>query len=424
MKPIVKTFKNGLRAVVCPQKDSQTVTTLVLVSTGSKYESLQEHGISHFLEHMYFKGTLKRPSSKIINETLDGLGAVSNAFTSHEYTGYYAKGNPKHLGTFIDILSDIYINSTFSETEIQKEKGVIIEEMNMYEDMPQYLVGEELFTLLYGTQPAGRSIKGTKESVTSFKQKDFLNYRKKFYTAPNTVVVVSGNVNPSDCFKKIALSFKDLPKGKKNKKEKVSDNQKSPLVRIKSKVTDQAHMALAFHSVKFGDSKSHVISLLATILGRGMSSRLFTILREELGAAYYVSADQDSYTDHGVFSIASGIDKTRLKEIVKSIVKELVKIKIDLVSKEELIKAKEYTVGMMKLGLESSDSIANFYGYPLIMGKNIRNPDEIMKKIMSVTSSQIREMAKRLFTKNNANFALVGPFKEGDMDIKIFDSLK
>jgi predicted Zn-dependent peptidase len=413
MKIIEKKLSSGLRIVMAPQADAATATVLLLVGTGSKYETKKENGLSHFLEHMYFKGTELRPSARIISEDLDNLGAVSNAFTSHEYTGYYAKGNPKHVATFIDILSDIYLHSTFPEKEIMKEKGVIIEEINMYEDMPQYKVGEQLFALLYGDQPAGWSVLGPKENINRFSRKDFLNYQKEHYTAANTVVVVAGAFDAVTVQKDIkaafaAISTATVAKGRK----KVVDKQSQPQSVLFKKATDQAHMIVGFRSLPIDHPDSAALSLLSTILGGGMSSRLFLQLREEMGAAYYVRAEQESFIDHGILSIAAGIDKDRFAEILSSIITILQEIKTTLVSAEELHKVKEYTLGMMRLGLESSDSIAGFYGSQILLKGTYKTPEQLTKEYMKVTAADIQRVAKKIFIKKNANLSVIGPFEK------------
>lgn len=422
MSPKLKIFKNGLRLVVIPNKEAPTVTALVLVAAGSKYESERQHGLSHFLEHMYFKGTEKYPTAHDIAVSFDKIGAISNAFTSQEYTGYYAKGSPKHLSTFIDILSDIYMNSIFPEAEIVKERGVIVEEINMYEDMPQAIVAGELFSLMYPDQAVGRTIIGTKESILQFERSDFLQYRNKYYTAKNTVVVISGNI-PEATISQIRTSFAKLESGTPNKKSKVRTTQKDLGIKVRYKETDQAHLALGFHSVPLGHPALPVASLLATILGRGMSSRLFLKLREEMGAVYHVHAEQDTYTDHGVLGIFAGIDKSRLREIIIAIVSELELIKKVLIAPEELAKAKEFALGMLRLGLESSDDLAGFYGAPIVLGQPFRTPAQIARQYGAVTAEDMRTFARKILQKKNVNLALVGPFMSTDIDAGWFDIL-
>lgn len=423
MKIIEKKLPNGLRIVMMPQPDAPTATVLILVGTGSKYETKKESGLSHFLEHMYFKGTTLRPSARSISEALDRLGAVSNAFTSQEYTGYYAKGNPKHVNMFVDILSDIYLHSTFPEKEIEKEKGVIVEEINMYEDMPHHKIWDLLFALMYGDQPAGWSVAGTKENVVGFSRKDFLRYQKEHYTASNTIIAVSGAFDAQDILNVVKKSFKVISNGKTKSKKKIIDKQTASQAKVFNKTTDQAHIAIAFRSIPLQHPDAAAVSLLATILGGGMSSRLFLELREELGAAYYVRAEQDSFTDHGMFSITAGIDKTRLAEIVEHVVEVLNTIKTTLVPAEELEKVKEFSLGMMRLGLESSDSIAGFYGTQLLLKGSYKTPEQLTKEYMKVTAQDIQRVANKIFVAEHANIAVVGPFEKQKIDTALLKNL-
>lgn len=428
MKIIQKKLPNGLHLVMAPQADAATATVLILVGTGSKYEKKIENGLSHFLEHMYFKGTTLRPTAKIIAEAFDGLGAISNAFTDKEYTGYYAKGNPAHTDQFIDILSDIYLHSTFPEVEIEKEKGVVIEEINMYEDMPQYKAGENLFTLMYGDQPAGWSTIGPKATVSSFTRKNLLKYQDAHYTAENTIVLVAGAIDPVVVQKQVkalfatSASFALRATAAKGRK-KTADKQTDPQSILFHKQTDQAHLILGFRSLPIGHPDRPVVSLLSTLLGGGMSSRLFIRIREELGAAYYIHSEQETFTDHGIFSIAAGIDKTRFDEIMKGIIDELIRVKAELISNEELIKIKEQTIGMMRLGLESSDSIAGFYGMQLLLKGEYKTPEQFTKEYMSVTAADIQRVAKKIFIAKNANLSVVGPFEKQKVTTEVLKSL-
>jgi predicted Zn-dependent peptidase len=423
MKILQKKLSTGLRLLMAPQPDAATVTVLVLVGTGSKYETKKESGLSHFLEHMYFKGTTLRPTARILSEELDNLGAVSNAFTGHEYTGYYVKGNPKHTALFVDVLSDIYLNSTFPEKEIEKEKGVVIEEINMYEDMPQHKVWDQLFTTMFGDQPVGWPIAGTKEHVKSFSRKDFIKYQTQHYAAGNTVIAVAGAFDAKLVEQTIKKSFAAISKETPKAKKKVNDKQTAPQSVLFRKTTDQAHMALAFRSVPINHPDGPAMGLLGTILGGGMSSRLFLQLREELGAAYYVRAEHDPFTDHGVFSVAAGIDKSRFAEITAAIIAILKEIKEVPVPKAELDKVKEYTLGMMRLGLESSDSIAGYYGTQLLLKGSVKTAEQITKEYMAVTAADIQRVAKKLFVAKNATLSVVGPFEEGIVSTDVLTAL-
>ncbi len=423
MKPKITTFPSGLRLITIPQPDATTATALVLVGTGSSYEADKQAGLSHFLEHMSFKGTVKRTSSRAIAEELDAIGAVSNAFTSNEYTGYYAKGNPSHLATFIDVLGDIYLHSTFPEIEIEKEKGVIIEEINMYEDQLPQKAGEQLVKLMYPDQPAGRPIIGSKETVSSFTQKDFIDYVRTHYHGGNTVVIVAGPIDSVSVKRDVAKAFATSTARKGVKMKKTNDNQSAFVRGLMYRPSDQAHIAIGFRSVAYRHRDARALQLLATLLGRGMSARLFQILREDMGAAYYVHVEQEGFMDHGIFCIVAGIDKARINEIIARIATELSVLKQAPISEGELSKAKEYAIGMLRLGLETTDEVASFYGVPAVMGKELMTPQDIEKEYRAVTAADIRRIARKLFVGTRATLSVVGPYEEKDIDTTALASL-
>ena len=302
------TLSNGLRVITIPVKDNPAVMVLVMVETGSNYETKAENGLSHFLEHMCFKGTTKRPKITDIAKELDGLGAQNNAFTSNEFTGYYAKAAKKHFFKLFEIVSDLYMNQTLPAEDVDKERGVILEEINMYEDLPQRKVGYVLAKLMYGDVPAGRSILGFRENIKKFKRSDFVNYRDKHYVASKTIVIVVGNINERIVLKEVKENFKNISTSKKIPKVKVIEKQKMPGLLIHQKKTDQTHMIMAFRAYSAKDKRIPALTLLAEILGQGMSSRLFHRLRDEMGACYYVRAEHDGGTDHGIFAISVGIN--------------------------------------------------------------------------------------------------------------------
>lgn len=393
-------------------KDNPTVTVLVLVEAGSKYENKENNGISHFLEHVCFKGTTKRPTAHDISKELDGIGSISNAFTGHEYTGYYAKGDYKNLDKILDVVSDVYLNPTLPEKELEKEKGVIVEEINMYKDMPQDIVAHEFFKLLYGDVPAGWEIAGPIENIKKFRRSEFIDYRSKHYVADATTVIIAGKINGKQTALKVMKAFKGMSKWKKEEKRKVFENQTSPALRLFYKDTDQTHLILGVRSFDTYNKYNPIIRVLSGVLSGGMSSRLFQKMREELGICYYVNAGNDTFTDHGTFTVSAGLDSKRVQEGIKAILEELKKIKTELVGEEELNKVKEYLTGMMHLGLESSDSIAEFYGRQEILKKDVKNPDQIIKEIKAVTAEQIKFVAERIFKNETLNMAIVGKFKE------------
>jgi predicted Zn-dependent peptidase len=292
---------------------------------------------------------------------------------------------------------------------LQKEKGVIIEEINMYKDLPHRHVQEIFMELMYGDQPAGWTITGPRENIQKMNRDDFVNYRAKHYVAEATTVIVAGNFDEKKVSKMIAEKFGPISHAKKAKKIKTIDIQSEPKVLVDARKTDQAHLVLGVRGFKAGSKENPTVRMLNAVLGAGMSSRLFQKLREEMGVGYYVRSSYDTYTDHGIFSVSIGADVSRVEEVVKAIIVELKRFTTELVSKEELLKTQEYIIGMMLLGLESSDSIAEFYGYQEIMRQPLKMPNDLIKEIRAVTPEAIRKMAKRIFVTKNLNLAMIGP---------------
>ena len=406
------TLDNGLRILTIPLKESKSVTVLILVKTGSKYETKEISGISHFLEHMCFKGTDKRPLPIDISETLDSIGGSFNAFTSQEYTGYYARVASSHFETALDWVSDIYLNSKYPEKELEKEKGVIIEEINMYYDQPmqhvQYLWGK----LLYGDQPAGWNIAGTKESVNGITREKMVDYVNKQYTAPNTIVCVAGNIEEASTVEKVKKYFSELNKDLAMGKEKVKEEQSEASILLESRKTDQTHLYLGVRAYNAFHPDRYVQKLLSIILGGMMSSRLFIEIREKLGAAYYVGTESSADSDTGYLAARAGVDNKKLEEVIKAILKEYRKISKEEVSPKELKKAKEYIKGKTALSLETSAAQASFYTDQELLENKALTPEEIFKKIDAVTSQDILRVAKDIFQFNKLNFAMIGPSQE------------
>jgi predicted Zn-dependent peptidase len=363
---------------------------------------------------MVFKGTPKRPTAMDISKELESLGAHYNAFTSQEYTGYYAKVSKQHIDIALDVVSDIYLNPLLDEKEIQKEKGVIVEEIRMYKDMPHRNIHDLYMSLVYGDQPAGWKISGTEDTVNSFKRDDFIKYRSEHYVAERTIVVVSGSINEKEILDKIGKVFSDIPQTKSIEKVKVDDRQDKPNLLLHFKETDQAHLILG---VRTFDSKSkydETLSVLSTMLGGGMSSRLFHKLRDEMGVGYYIHASHDAYTDHGLFNISAGVDTKRIEEVIEVLIKECKRIIDEDISEEELKKVKDCISGSFVLGLETSDSRAEYCASNLIMKGKIESPDAEISKINKVTVSDIKALAKMIFVDEKLNLAIIGPYKEED----------
>ncbi len=412
MKFTKKILKNGLRVVTVPMKDNPAVTVFVMVEAGSKYETKKINGISHFLEHMVFKGTPRRPKASDIARELDGLGADFNAFTGDEYTGYYAKVDSRHLDTALDIISDMYLNPLFPEDEITKEKGVIIEEIRMYRDRPDRRVQEVLGELMHGDQPAGWTILGPEDNIRSFTRKNFIEYRRQHYVPRATTVIVSGNISEKDVVKKVEKIFGKIPAKPKKGKLKVKESQSKPELRVVYKDTDQTHLVIALRTFAIGDKRNSIMRVLSTVLGKGMSSRLFSKMRDELGICYYVRASHNTATDHGDLTVSAGVDTSRVELAITTILDELKRLTHELVSDAELKKAKEYISGTMMLNLETSDSQAEFVGYQEIVKGSIKSPEEVVREVKKVTAEEIRDLAKKYIIEKGLNMAIIGPYKD------------
>lgn len=416
-------LNNGLRIITAPKQDSLAATILVLVEAGSKYETKEINGISHFLEHMCFKGTKKRPRSIDISSELDGIGASYNAFTGMEYTGYYAKARPEKFNVILDVVSDIYLNQVFAPEEIGKEKGVIIEEINMYEDLPMRRVQELFTSLLYGDQPAGWSIAGRKEVINKLAQEDFLKYRNGHYLAQSTVVVISGKFDEKKVIVEIEKTFNEIKSGEKIQKIKTTEYQENPAVLLNHKKTDQTHLILGTRAFDVFDERRYALEVLADILGGGMSSRLFQKIREEMGAAYYVHADADLLSDHGFLSVSAGVDHNKIERVIEAVVGELKKFSEKSVEEKELQRAKDHFSGHLMLGLETSDALAGFYGGQEILTRKIASPEELTEKIQAVKAEEIQAVARDIFQNNKLNLALIGPFSVENGDKEKFEKI-
>jgi predicted Zn-dependent peptidase len=388
-----------------------TVTVAVFVEAGSKYETKDTSGISHFLEHVCFKGTLSRPNASDLSTELDGLGCDSNAFTGEEYTGYYAKVKASNFEKLLEIIADLYLNPIFKSEEIEKEKGVIIDEINMYDDTPTEKVDEVWMRLLYGDQPAGWPITGEREVVRNITREDIVRYRAAHYVAEATTVVISGNVDVAMALEMVAEKFKGISTGTKSSKEKILIAQEGPQVATLYKKTNQTHFLLGVHSFDVHDDRDTTATVLAGILGSGMSSRLFRRIREDVGVGYYVRAINESLTDHGYFVLSAGIANERFEEVVKVMLSELRDLKENLVGEAELSKVKEHLVGTSYLNLERSDDLAFHYGMPEIHRCEIRTPEEEEGRIRAVTAEGLRDLARTLFVEQNLNLAYIGPSK-------------
>lgn len=409
-----ETFKleNGTEVILVPKEDSLATTVMTTAVVGSKYEEKNISGISHFLEHMAFKGTENRPNPIDISTELESLGASYNASTGHERTNYYAKVRNSHFDEALDIISDMYLNPTLPEDELEKERGVILEEINMYEDDPKMDIDDVFNKTLYGDQPAGWSILGTKEVIKSLKREDFVNYRKEHYKSGNSIITIAGGYDQKGIKEKIESAFSGINKGSKVEMPPVKENQKKPNEIIKNKESDQSHLALGFRAFDIHDERFFPLRVLSGVLGGGMSSRLFLEIRVKRGLAYYVYSSTNILTNNGHIAAWAGVNKEKTEEAIKIILKEFLKFKEESVSEEELNKTKENIIGRTFLGLETSSSLANYYTSQRVKELDPLTPEDYAEKIKSVTANDIKSVANDLFTEENLNLAVIGPFKD------------
>ncbi len=427
-------LKNGLSLITAPSRGTMTATILIMVGTGAKYENKKNSGLSHFLEHAFFKGTKKRPTAHSIVSELDGLGCDYNAFTGKEYTGYYIKVDNTKLNRAIDILSDMFLNSKFDASEINRERGVIIEELNMYRDNPMMYIEDIFEECLYGDTPAGRDTIGTKENILNLKRKEFVDYVNSQYGPENTCVVVSGNISEKKIMTEINKKFNTKAFSERGKKfiekERVVEEQKKKKVKLHYKKTDQAHLSLGVRSYAYDHKDSQILKIISVILGGSMSSRLFINLRERNGLAYYVRTGVETYSDAGYITSQAGVPVDKIEKAIEIIVAEYKKIKTKLVDPAELKKVKDLIAGKIAIQLESSDNVANWYGRQAVLastverenkGKKVKiiSPEEALKQVKRVTTKDIKRVAEELFRTEMLNLAIIGPYK----DAKKFEKL-
>jgi len=412
MKYKKTTLPNGVRVIVVPVRDNPSTTVVVACETGSEYESKKENGLSHFLEHMLFKGTATRPSALTVSSELDSVGAESNAMTSNEVTMYYAKAQKKHWKKLFEVVSDIYLNPAFPAADLEKERGVIIQEIQMYKDLPHKHVWDILQNLLYGDTSAGRPITGSVENVKNFSRQEFMSYHRKHYIPSKTIVVVAGDITEKVVIDEVKKVFGTLPAVSRKERQNVKEKQKIPGFVLEKKKSDQTHMVMALRGYKSSDKKSVVASILMGVLGAGMSSRLFQRLREEMGACYYIYAYHEGDRDRGLAAIATGVDAKRAAEVIKALIDECKRLSFEKVSEKELKKVKDYKVSHLYMGLETTDALAGYFISEEVAHGHIRNPEEKEREIRAVSAEAVLELAKEIFRDRNLNLAIIGDIKE------------
>jgi predicted Zn-dependent peptidase len=399
-----------------------------MIEAGSRYENKDNNGISHFLEHMMFKGTKKRPSKKDISVQLDGIGASFNAFTSKEYTGFYVKASAEHEEFVLEILSDIVLNSVYSDAEMDKDRGVIIEEINGDEDEPASKVFQEFEKILFQGSPLAMTVAGEKKNIEEISREMMVDYVNKMYHSGSMIVAMAGSLGePRSNLKSqnsnvglerqksshelVEKFFGNVAKGGENKFEKAVSKQQTAQSKVLFKETEQAHLCLGFPGYSLINPDRYALSVLSNILGGTMSSRLFEEVREKRGLAYYVSSYAEEYQDTGFVMANAGVRLDSAEEVIKVILSEFAKIRESGVSEQELRRAKDYSKGKMVLSLEDSFRVASFFAGQEILEKKVLLPDEILAKLDAVTNDDIVRVAKDLFKSEKLNLSLIGPFK-------------
>ncbi len=403
----INILANELPLIMVPLPEATTATVLVIVKTGSKYENRQNNGLSHFLEHMFFKGTTRYPNTLALSSALDSLGSEYNAFTSKEYMGYWIKVAPPKLKVALSIVSDMLLNSKFATEEIEREKGVIIEELNMYEDNPLMHVEDVFESCLYGDTPAGWETIGTKANIRRFKREDFINYLHSQYGAKSMYVILTGRFKKND-EERARLLFANFPSNKWQNKLAVREKQLKPQLKIIYKKTDQINLSLGVRTYPSGQKQEFIVKLLAIILGGSMSSRLFIHLRGRQGLAYYVRTSSEVYSDSGYLTTQAGVPTSKSVEAVKIILAEYYKMTKVLVSSSELKRVQDLLQGKSLLQMETTDNLAIWYARQAILRDKILSPKEFLQQVKKISALDIQNIAKKIFVNHNLNLALIG----------------
>lgn len=421
MKYQLQTLSNNIRLLTVRMPSLESATVVVWVGVGSRFEPESIAGISHFIEHMSFKGSKKYKTAQEMSETIDAMGADYNAATSREWTNFFVKSRAENMEKSFDVLSDMILNPTLDEIEIEKERGVILEEISMQEDSPIEKIGEIFTEMIFKGSPLARDIAGSRRSVKNISQKDFIDFRNKHYKGGNIIITVAGGIHHEAAEKLAMKYFFDVEPGEKEVPESFILNQKAPRLKVEYKKSEQAHFILGFMGHGRNHERRYPENILATILGRGMSSRLFNEIREKRGLAYTVSSSISRYSDTGIFETYAGVDLKRIEEAIGVMLEQHYGMTNDQfpISNGELVKAKEYMKGRIALALEDTLSVCDYYGQRVMFMDTVETPEEIFEKVDEVTIDQVYEAATDLFKKEHLNLAVIGPFKNEEKFAKL-----
>jgi len=403
---------NGLRILTSALPHTRSVSVGFFVGVGSRYESDEQSGVSHFIEHMLFKGTEKRPTAMEIAVAIEGIGGIFNAGTGTESSVYWIKVAQSHLDVAIDVLVDMLRYSKFDPEEIDRERRVIIEEINLTHDTPDSLVHLLINELLWPNHPLGRDIAGTKESLSGLDRESLTAYLKHYYRPSNTVVSVAGNVEHEAVVGKVAALLGDWATGEAATYRAAEDDQVEPRLRIHHKETEQAHLCLSVPGIPRDHPDRFKLRLLNTVLGEGMSSRLFTEIREKRGLAYNIYSYVSGMHDTGAVGVYAGVDPRRVEDASKAILAEWDRLRQESVPAKELTKAKEFVKGRLLLQMEDSFSVAAWCGRQEVLSPEVLTVDEVIEAIEAVTVADVQQVAQGLFLRERLNLAVVGPFED------------
>jgi predicted Zn-dependent peptidase len=408
------TLANGVRLLTAPMPNVQSTSCFLMFAAGSRYETPETNGIAHFAEHMFFKGTERRPTAKDIASEVDSIGGEFNAFTGKEYTGYYVRCAAEHAPVAFDVLIDMIRHSRFDAEEIEREKGVIVEEMNMYFDTPRDFLNGLYEQLVYGDQPLGWDVIGRKETVRGATRETFLDYIGRWYQPTRLVVGIGGKFD-GDLIARVEELVSEFALGEMPGPDPVRlEADGKPQVIVHTKQSDQAHVSVGTRSYPLVHPDRYALQLLSTVLGGGMSSRLFTEVRERRGLAYYVFGMNNSYTDAGSLFSQAGVDIKRIDEAVATIVGELRRVADEPVPADELEKARNFTKGRFVLQLESPHGTIMYGLRREVLEREATEPAEVIAALDAVTAEDLQRVAQDVIGRNALNLAVIGPFDDAE----------
>ncbi|MDH5542879.1 MAG: insulinase family protein [Nitrospinota bacterium] len=415
-----KTILDGkLRCLTIPVPTSRSLTLMILVRSGSRYETREDNGISHFMEHMFFKGAERYPDAMAVSSAIDGAGGNFNAFTSEEMVGYFVKISTAKKETAYDVLSDMLLNSKFDEDEIKRERGVIVEEIRMYHDDPMSQVNLDYHSLILGDQPLGWDIAGPEATVTSMTRDNFVKHHERFYYGSNSVITAAGGISPEE-HEALCRKYFKFDKGGEPAKAEPFKKMDTDRIYLRNKETEQAHFIFGTYGCRAEHEDVAPFRVLNTILGGQMSSRLFYQIRERRGLAYYINSSLNMYEDVGLFQVSAGVNLDKVEEAIKCAMEEIRKIREEKVTPEELTRAKENIKGHTDLALEDTRRVATLYGMREILYNRIKTPEEIAEEIDAVTIEQVNAVAQKYFVDDQMKLSVIGPYKERNTFEKAF----